>query len=328
MSKLGDYFDIQDYEPILKEIESTVTRDHPFIQYYIDKADDIERTGHGFLLTDPTMAVSERFMLIYKILDGDFNQAILKRSGWNEEQAYVLKVFLLVSLYKASTYLLRDRIIPFMAAHELPNHIVSRSIMPSPSMYITTEISGVLVPNLDTDIRWGSVLVMIGDVGIMTVWFGGYIIDEEKGYLSSHNAEIIYRRFDVIDKPYPSDSETLHFKFMLQLFAFMKSKISSNVLIKPTRVLRRRVQKMGMPNTDLNVNVFNLREKINPSTNLNYDNKNKLEHDYRWIVQGHYRAQWYPSEQAHHLIWIDEFFKGPEDKPIKPIKPRVYTVGR
>jgi hypothetical protein len=37
---------------------------------------------------------------------------------------------------------------------------------------------------------------------------------------------------------------------------------------------------------------------------------------HRWIVSGHYRAQWYPSEAAHHVIWIAPYMKGPEDAPL------------
>lgn len=35
----------------------------------------------------------------------------------------------------------------------------------------------------------------------------------------------------------------------------------------------------------------------------------------QWIVRGHPRAQWYPSEQVNKLIWIDPYKKGPEGAP-------------
>lgn len=37
----------------------------------------------------------------------------------------------------------------------------------------------------------------------------------------------------------------------------------------------------------------------------------------RWIVRGHLRAQWYPSAEAHRLIWIAPYEKGPEWAPMK-----------
>lgn len=37
---------------------------------------------------------------------------------------------------------------------------------------------------------------------------------------------------------------------------------------------------------------------------------------YRWIVRGHWRNQWYPSRQANRPIWIDAHMKGPDGAPI------------
>ena len=44
---------------------------------------------------------------------------------------------------------------------------------------------------------------------------------------------------------------------------------------------------------------------------------------HRWIVRGHLRAQWYPSLQAHRVIYVPPHVKGPEDKPLKTRVSRV-----
>ena len=46
-------------------------------------------------------------------------------------------------------------------------------------------------------------------------------------------------------------------------------------------------------------------------------NDTDIERDHRWWVRGHYRAQWHPSEQAHHLMWIMPHLKGPDGLPVK-----------
>ncbi len=46
---------------------------------------------------------------------------------------------------------------------------------------------------------------------------------------------------------------------------------------------------------------------------------------HRWIVRGHHRAQWYPSQQAHKVIWIAPHVKGPDGAPLKE---HVYRVIR
>lgn len=37
---------------------------------------------------------------------------------------------------------------------------------------------------------------------------------------------------------------------------------------------------------------------------------------HRWIVSGHWRNHWYPSQGRHRPIWITDHFKGPDGAPI------------
>lgn len=57
------------------------------------------------------------------------------------------------------------------------------------------------------------------------------------------------------------------------------------------------------------------------------------EHDavdwsHQWIVSGHWRQQWYPSLNANRPRWIMPYVKGPEDKPLKPPRAKVFAVVR
>lgn len=40
------------------------------------------------------------------------------------------------------------------------------------------------------------------------------------------------------------------------------------------------------------------------------------EYSHRWVVRGHWRRQWYPSEGRHKPKWIMEYIAGPEDAPL------------
>jgi hypothetical protein len=53
-----------------------------------------------------------------------------------------------------------------------------------------------------------------------------------------------------------------------------------------------------------------------------------VEWQHQWQVDGHWRNQWYPSTQQHQTIWIDEFMKGPDDKPLLLRKPTVIQAVR
>jgi len=42
-----------------------------------------------------------------------------------------------------------------------------------------------------------------------------------------------------------------------------------------------------------------------------------INYSHRFIVRGHWRNQWFPSLDTHRQIYIHEFIKGPEDKPLR-----------
>lgn len=48
----------------------------------------------------------------------------------------------------------------------------------------------------------------------------------------------------------------------------------------------------------------------------------------RWLVSGHWRKQFHPSDGSRRDKWINAFEKGPADKPLKAPTRRVFTVAR
>jgi hypothetical protein len=46
------------------------------------------------------------------------------------------------------------------------------------------------------------------------------------------------------------------------------------------------------------------------------DGRPLREYSHRWMVQGHWRNQWYPSMQDHRPKYIPPHIKGPKDKPL------------
>jgi hypothetical protein len=54
----------------------------------------------------------------------------------------------------------------------------------------------------------------------------------------------------------------------------------------------------------------------------------EVEWSHRWLVEGHWRNQWYPSLEAHRQIWISPYIKGPEDKELELRKIRVFEFVR
>jgi hypothetical protein len=70
--------------------------------------------------------------------------------------------------------------------------------------------------------------------------------------------------------------------------------------------------------------VFTLRRAKTPQ----YEGEQQeVAWSHRWMVNGHWRNQWYPSEKVHRQIWIAPFIKGPDNKPLI-LKRRAFELIR
>ncbi len=90
----------------------------------------------------------------------------------------------------------------------------------------------------------------------------------------------------------------------------------------PGRQLARQSQRRGGSST---VKVVRLRKREvdRPKS----DHHAPVEWSHQWVVEGHWRNQWYPSQGRHAPRWVRRHIKGPEDKPLV-VKPKVFQVDR
>jgi len=88
----------------------------------------------------------------------------------------------------------------------------------------------------------------------------------------------------------------------------------------PSRPSRRRAERDGFKSKD--VVVVTLRRKSRPTASTG-----TVDWSHQWIVNKHWRNQWYPSLGTHRYKYIDTYVKGPEDKPLIR-KDRVFDVRR
>lgn len=100
----------------------------------------------------------------------------------------------------------------------------------------------------------------------------------------------------------------------------VNQKLVRHMAERPSRAARRR---SGLP-PDETVIVVTLRRLKRQDED---EGQGDIEYSHRWLVQGHWRNQWYPSEQRHVPKFIATYVKGPEDKPLV-IKDRIFRVSR
>lgn len=103
--------------------------------------------------------------------------------------------------------------------------------------------------------------------------------------------------------------------FMAALWTLMQQTLADTTTVQPTRAVRRRIKRAGILDDDaLQVRVVTLRKRA--QRHQDADTNSNVEWSHQWVVNGHWRNQWYPSLGYHRQIWIDSFIKGPEDKPL------------
>jgi hypothetical protein len=79
------------------------------------------------------------------------------------------------------------------------------------------------------------------------------------------------------------------------------------------RQMRRQLARSGEERE--NVTVITLRR---PKTKA--EEERAVEWSCRWLVRGHWRNQFYASENTHRQIWISGYCKGPPDKELRVTK--------
>ena len=110
-----------------------------------------------------------------------------------------------------------------------------------------------------------------------------------------------------------------------QLFA--KQKILSLLSDRPSRALRRSAERKSLSEPEIRVVSLRARERSPADSD-----SEPMDWSCHWVVGanegGHWRQQYYPSENIHRPIWIMPYTKGDLDKPFKPPTSLVYTVNR
>jgi hypothetical protein len=107
-------------------------------------------------------------------------------------------------------------------------------------------------------------------------------------------------------------------------FRLMQQRLAHKGYARPHRARRREAARLGFPEHSEIVIVRLRRETAEepgePTGEANYS--------HRFIVSGHWRNQWYPSDKVHRQIWISPYVKGPEDKPLIVRPRRVFQWQR
>lgn len=98
------------------------------------------------------------------------------------------------------------------------------------------------------------------------------------------------------------------FALMQVAFRILQQKITSTGNTRLPRGFRRRAEREGF---DPYTKVVTLRRYESKASD-GFEGDGPF-YSHRFLVEGHWRRQWYPSVEEHRQIWIHAFVKGPED---------------
>jgi hypothetical protein len=146
---------------------------------------------------------------------------------------------------------------------------------------------------------------------------------------SSHRSEQTGGTIFNKDTPIPEAALASGEQMMATVHAFWLlcwQRIGTPHSERASRGLRRRMERSFPGRPIPEVRVITLRRPKAQNGEVDPDQRGR-EYSHRWWVNGHWRKQWYPSEERHKPRYIEGYVKGPDDRPFQP-KDDVYLWRR
>jgi hypothetical protein len=267
---------------------------------------------HGNKIAHPWEAIGHRMWAAMLCLLGA--QGKMKVIGTMPDSNAHMMTMIAGLLTDATVYLWLPQIEKIANAAPLPKHVLSRTILSSPVMFWS-----VAEPNTGTG--WTALIHATTDVIVI-----GEGVDETGeaclGVSAVHYGET-----------WPNDfinhADQLEIGMILKRCAFLNSPFVMTDRHKMPRHVRRQAERAGQDlreYEDEPVHVVKLRRlQMHKPQHGAQQQHTGVEWKHHWWVNAFYRAQWYPSEQAHRVIWIAPFLKGDFSKPLLE---KVYAVMR
>jgi len=122
------------------------------------------------------------------------------------------------------------------------------------------------------------------------------------------------------------DPQATWMTFVRVFNRLMQERIVLKTRMRPHRAVRRNAMRLGMAEIK-DVLVCELRRARPRGYEWPETDGGEVHYSHRFMVQGHWRNQWYPSQGRHRQKWVSPYIKGPDDKPFID-KKRVWVWDR
>jgi len=286
---------------------------HPLVTKHIQRDAARKLCGGGSLAPckTPSDVWVERWMMLVLLLNG--------QSGVSR-----LDVSTCAWAALSTPYLVMNKIRDSIFESALPRHVVSHEAMPEPMMYVTFEGSpGGYIKGGRYYESWSYCLTASHDaIDVVVAEMTGNSSNSLDGAQFSGTRIPIGVEFD--PGCAQGDEHEFHAR-VLKLLSFINSKFIPKTGKRLCRDDRKLMQRAGFETKDPTLVFVDLRRPENLTELARDPSASGGNYSCQWIVSGHHRAQWYPSEKSHHVLWIAPYVKGPEGTPLKK---KLYRVRR
>ena len=252
------------------------------------------------LVTDPLSAAGEQRCLSLGVRHGNF-----PLRGARVDRRQIGRM-----LWSADTYLWEAGVWLAAATKRVPAGVSARDINPGPRGAYWTFSTALRTVDSSTDFEVDAFLLWRRGECLWTVAFGSSAHDK----LAMGGIVMMARDDETL---LPSLSQVA----IADAFLRSEALVASGTPLP--RPVRRAAKKMKASVPEVKT-VTLRRARCSEDDELS----GSVEYTCRWLVNGHLRNQWYPSEDRHHLIYIAPHIKGPEDAPLREPRATVNVVRR
>lgn len=122
------------------------------------------------------------------------------------------------------------------------------------------------------------------------------------------------------------ETDTMHeIRWIYSAFYLMAQRLAMSVQHQTDRNTRRRNEFARTPVTP-QIRVITLRRM--EEAREKEGKSGSIDWQWQWAVRGHWRNQYYPSENTHKPVFVESYTKGPTDKPFRAAPAKLFVAGR
>jgi hypothetical protein len=235
-----------------------------------------------------------------------------------DEAEKKIRVDLARNVHDAVPYLWNADLFLTASSIRLPAHVVGQRL-PTPLVWLTFDRRLQSFPGItaEDDLECAGILLAEGSTQAGAWFIRG----------SMDTGTVIYPRKLLFGAHYPEEVDE-SWRSILAALSFM----TSPYVVEQRRGLSRNERRrMGLgraedePDSRLPRYIDLRPPQAGETSDAERVQSGDVQWKCRWLVRCHQRAHWYPKTQAHKIIWISPYIKGPEEAPRKT---RVYRVVR